>query len=474
MTARSAPAEVPPADQLGRVHLVGVGGAGMSGIARILLARGVPVSGSDAADSPTLDALRALGATVHVGHRAEQVDAADTVVVSTAIRATNPELAAARDRGLRVLRRAAALAAVMAGRRGIAVAGTHGKTTTTSMLTVALREAGLDPSYAVGADLDVPGSNAHEGAGEYFVAEADESDGSFLLLSPCAAVVTNVDADHLDHYGDRDAYARAFADFLDRVDPDGFVAVCADDPGAVALAATARERGLRVVTYGEAADAAVRAENLVRSGTGTTFGLTVDGAHRVDVRLAVPGRHYALDATAALAVLVTLGVPLEPAVRALAAFRGARRRFEPKGEAGGVRVFDSYAHHPTEIRADLEAARDVVGEGRVVVAFQPHLYSRTQAFAGELGAALALADEVVVMDVYAAREDPLPGVTGALVAQAVSLPAGQVVYEPTWSAVAGRLAERARPGDVVLTLGAGDVTRIGPDVLALLGVRGTR
>lgn len=463
--------ELPPvAEDLGRVHFVGIGGAGMSGIARILLARGQAVSGSDAKDSKALVALAALGAEVHVGHAASQVRGADTVVVSTAIRETNPELVEARATGLRVLRRAEALAAVMAGRRGIAVAGTHGKTTTTSMLTVALQRAGADPSFAIGGDLNEPGSNAHHGSGDLFVAEADESDGSFLLMQPVLAVVTNVEADHLDHWGDAAAVDAAFLQFLDGLEPGGVLVACVDDRGAATVLAAARERGLTVVGYGEGDQADERVVGLTLDGTGSTWSLRRPDGTRIAVRLAVPGRHNAVNAAAALAAALHLGFPAEPLVEALGQFHGARRRFELKGSAAGVRVYDDYAHHPTEVEATLRAARSVAGEGRVVVGFQPHLFSRTAAFAAEFGAALSLADSVVVMDVYAAREDPVPGITGALVAAAVE-ESTQVVFEPSWSAVAGRLAELAEPGDVVLTLGAGDVTMIGPEVVAALVAR---
>ncbi|HEU4913384.1 MAG TPA: UDP-N-acetylmuramate--L-alanine ligase [Actinomycetes bacterium] len=464
----AAVAEPVPAEDLGRVHFVGIGGAGMSGIARIMLARGLPVSGSDAKETVTLAALRALGATVHVGHSAENVHGCDTVVVSTAIRRSNPELLEADRLGLRVIHRAAALASVMVGRRAVAVAGTHGKTTTTSLLTVAVQHCGADPSFAIGGNLNESGANAHNGSGDVFVAEADESDGSFLLYSPYAAVVTNVEPDHLDHYGTADAVTEAFEKFAARLDPAGFLVACADDPGARRLAESARARGVDVRTYGESEDADLRVVGLTTKGLGSAFEAVFRGRRlgRVDLRL--PGRHNALNAAAALAVGVALGLPVERLREGLASFTGTRRRFEHKGTVGGVRVYDSYAHHPTELAADLTAARDVVEGGRVVVVFQPHLYSRTQFFAAEFGQALGLADEVVVMDVYAAREDPVPGVTGALVAAAVPLPPQQVVFEPSWSSVAGHLADRAKPGDVVLTCGAGDVTMIGPEVLDLL------
>ncbi len=457
-----------PADRLGHVHFVGIGGAGLSGIARIMLARGMKVSGSDAKESRTLEALRALGATCHVGHDAAFVGEADTVVVSTAVRENNPEVVEAQRRGLRLLPRSAALDAVMQGRRVVAVAGTHGKTTTTSLLTVALQHCGADPSFAIGGDLNETGSNAHDGSGELFVAEADESDGAFLVYSPHAALVTNVEADHLDNYGTPEAYRAAFDTFADKVATDGFLVVCADDPGAEALALRARGQGRSVVRVGEREDADVRAVDLRFVGATSTFSVVDGGTPLGEVRLQIPGRHYVLDALAALACGLRLGFGFAELSRGLGAFSGTRRRMELKGQAGGVVVYDSYAHHPQEISGDLQAARSLAGEGRVVVAFQPHMVSRTRIFGREMGVALGAADDVVVMDIYVAREDPEPGVSGALVADAVPLAAEHVVFEPSWSAVAEHLVSRARPGDLVLTLGAGDVTLLGPEVLELL------
>ena len=455
-------------EQLGAVHFVGIGGAGMSGIARVLLARGTRVSGSDAKQSRTLLALQALGATVHLGHDASHVADADTVVVSTAIRQDNPELVEARRRGLSVLIRAEALAACMAGRRGVAVAGTHGKTTTTSMLTVAVQHCGVDPSFAIGGDLNEAASNAHHGSGELFIVEADESDGSFLAYRPYCAIVTNVEADHLDLYGDAAAVEVAFEDFVATIDPAGFLVVCADDPGSRRLAEHARAHGVDVRTYGTSEDADLRLSGLSISGTTSRYEPVYRGRRLPAVVLAVPGRHLALNSAGALLLAIGLGLHGPTVVEGLAGFTGVRRRMELKGTVAGVRVYDDYAHHPTELLAQLEAAREVVGQGRLVVAFQPHRYSRTLAFAAEFGSALALADEVVVMEVYAAGEDPVPGATGATVAAAVPLPSERVLFEPSWTAVPARLAERARPGDLVLTLGAGDVTAIGPEVLRLL------
>jgi UDP-N-acetylmuramate--alanine ligase len=457
--------------ELGKVHFVGIGGAGMSGIARILLARGVPVSGSDARESATSDALRAAGATVHIGHDASNVTGVDTVVVSTAIRDANPEVVEAHRQGLRVLRRAAALAAVMAGRRGIAIAGTHGKTSTTSMLVTAAQASGADPAYAIGGDLisaTGPGANASDGTGDLFVAEADESDGSFLLLSPYAAVVTNVEADHLDQHGTAEQVAIVFEQFARRIDPDGFLVSCADDPGARRTARAAADAGLRVRSYGEGPAADLRLTELTEDTTGTSWHPVLDGTPLPVVRVPVPGRHMALNSAAALLTGLELGLPAAGLIEGLGRYAGVRRRFELRGSAAGVTVYDDYAHHPTEVAAQLRAARTVAGSGRVLVAFQPHLFSRTVAFAADFGAALGLADEVVVLDVYAAREDPVPGVTGALVAGAVPLPPAQVVFAPDRSRVAAELAARARPGDLVITMGAGDVTALAPDILAAL------
>lgn len=464
--------DVPPAEALGRVHFVGVGGAGMSGIARIMLARGIVVSGCDAKESRSLTALRALGARVEIGHDARHADETDTLVVSSAIRPTNPDVVEAQRLGRRVLPRAAALASVMRDRRGVAVAGTAGKTTTTSMLTVALQACGRDPSYAIGGDLNEPGSNAHHGTGEFFVAEADESDRSFLLLSPEAAVVTNVAADHLDNYGSIAAVHAAFERFVERIEAGGALVLGADDAGASELARHAVERGLRVSMFGTSADADVRIEGLTLVEGGSRFHVVVRGRRLGEVVLQVPGAYNAVNAVGALAAGLQLGLPFADMVRGLGEFTGARRRFELKGTANGVRVYDDYAHHPMKVRALLTAARHVAGSGRLVVVFQPHLYTRTQMFAAEFGEALALADVVVVMEVYAAREDPVPGVTGALIADAVPLDRADVHFEPSWSAVPTVVAGLVRPGDLVLTVGAGDITMLGSELLDEIVARG--
>jgi UDP-N-acetylmuramate--alanine ligase len=472
-------------DELGRVHFTGIGGAGMSGIARIMLARGVTVSGSDSASSDVLAGLAALGAQVHVGHAAANIGDADTLVVSTAIRDSNPELAEARRRGLRVLHRAAALASVMLGQRGIAVAGTHGKTTCTSMLTTVLRYSGADPSYVIGGILAGTGLGADEGGGDFFVAEADESDGSFLMLSPEAAIVTCVEADHLDNYPGLAEIEAAFAAFTRQIRPGGLLVACADDPGAAALAAQARATQaraaaagalpVRVRTYGESAGADYRVSEIATRGMTVRFAVTVaaDGSFGKDgvvgLDIAVAGKHNALNAAGVFAIAAELGVPAGQIAGGLAAYRGALRRLELKGEADGVRVLDSYAHHPTEVAADLRAARDIAEGGRVIVVFQPHLFSRTRIFAAELGDALGLADEAFVLGVYAAREDPEPGVTGELVSSRV--PGARARYLPDAAAVPAAVAATAKPGDLVLTMGAGDVTTLGPLIVAALRAR---
>ena len=454
---------------LGRVHFIGMGGAGMSAVARLLLARDVAVSGSDAKDSPGLRELESLGAHVFVGQDAQNVAAADTVVVSTAIKDENPELAAARESGLRVLHRSQALAAAMHGRHVIAVAGTHGKTTTSSMTAVALRAAGLDPSWAIGAHVADLGANAGFGAGEWFVAEADESDGSFLAYHPQIAVVTNVEADHLDHYGSQEEFFRAFDEFSATIRDGGILVACADDPGAANLAERRRAAGHTVVTYGAAATADVVFSEPVPRGTGSTCRLTftVAGERRSEeLMLAVPGAHNVADAAAAFAAGLAAGADADRLLAGLADFHGSARRFDLKGEVGSVRVFDDYAHHPTEVLAALGAARDVAQDHRVLAIFQPHLYSRTREFAEPFCRALEQADLACVTDVFGAREQPEPGITGATIVEHTS--SDRVVSTPGADEAIAAVVASAQPGDVVMTIGAGDVTALGPRLLEAL------
>lgn len=460
----------------GRVHLVGVGGAGMSGLARVMIAQGVAVSGTDAKESRRLDALRALGATVTVGHTAQSLDSAPeplaVVVASTAIPPTNAEVVEARRRDVPVWTRAQALNAVMEGSTPIAIAGTHGKTTTTSMVTVALQACGIDPSFAIGSELQSSGTNAHFGSGEYFVVEADESDGSFLQMTPLVGVVTNVEADHLDHWARYEDIEDAFVRFCAATsERGGFVVACADDPGARRVAERSRELGVRVVTYGEAPDSDFRIARSAADPTGWSFDVVHRGVRLGRMALRVPGRHNALNATAALAVGASLGLPVAELLEGLESFTGTQRRFELRGQVGSVRVYDDYAHHPTEVSATLIAAREVAGEGRVVVAFQSHRYTRTSVFAREFGEALGLADEVVVLEVYSAGETAIPGASGSVIAAAVPLPRASVVFEPSWAKVPEAVVARVRPGDVVMTMGAGDVGMLAPQIVELLRER---
>ncbi len=487
MSAELSPA-LPP--ELWRVHMVGIGGAGMSGIARILLDRGGLVSGSDAKESRGVHALRARGALVRVGHDAASLDllpGGPTAVITThaAIPKTNPELVEARRRGIPVLLRPTVLAKLMAGRTTVMVTGTHGKTSTTSMLIVALQHCGRDPSFAVGGELGEAGTNAHHGSGDCFVAEADESDGSLLEYSPDVVVVTNVETDHLDFYGSADAYTAVFDSFMERLAPGGALVVCTDDPGAAALADRTAELGIRVLRYGSGSGDAPHgslAATLVswaQQGTEAVADVALAGdPHPRVMRLSVPGRHMALNALGALLAAIEIGAPPADVLEGLAGFEGVRRRFDLVGTSGigeaAVQVFDDYAHHPTEVSATLAAARTMCeqrGNGRCMVVFQPHLYSRTEAFAAEFGRALDAADEVFVLDVYGARERPIAGVSGASIAEHVSRP---VHYVPDFSVVAREVANAAAPGDLIITMGAGDVTMLGPEIVTALRARAGR
>lgn len=437
----------------------------MSVIAELFLAQGREVSGSDAKDSDVMARLRGLGARVHVGHEASQVEGAELVVVSTAVRGTNVELVRSRELGLEVIHRSQALALAAGERDLVAVAGAHGKTTTSAMLAIALRAAGADPSYAIGGRVLALGTGAHLGAGSVLVAEADESDGSFLNYAPRIAVVTNIEPDHLDHYGTEAAVHEAFEAFARRVVPGGLVVACADDDGARRLAQNAAARGTRVQTYGvDSGDVRIRLKHL---GAGSSSAEIGSALGTVELDLAVPGAHNVLNATAAWCAGVELGIDPAAMAAALGEFTGTARRFEERGEVAGVRVVDDYAHHPTEVRALMRTARRAVGQGRVIVLFQPHLFSRTEAFAADFADALEPADEVVLTAIYAAREDPRPGVTSELVTS--RLPGAR--YVPDAEEAARTVADLARPGDLVLTVGAGDVTALGAVVLARLGER---
>lgn len=464
------PVEVIPAVEAGPVHFIAIGGAGMSGIAQLFDELGVEVSGSDQHDSPALRALAAQGIRTHVGHAPEQLGRARTVVVSSAIREDNPELVEARKRGLRVWHRSAALASLMLDTQAVSVAGTHGKTTTTGMAAVMLAGAGADPSYVIGSPLAATGKSAHLGGGKAFVVEADESDGTFLQYPTSIAVITNVEADHLDNWGSAQAYRAGFERFAtgDRVRA---VVLDGDDPLAAELGRRLRSQGRTVLAFGESAECEVRLGELDFEGTHAAATITHDGWSG-RLQLQVPGRYNLGNAAAAFAVGRLLGLDPQQLVDAAATFTGTLRRFQLVGEPAGVRVFDDYAHHPTEIRAALTAARKAAGEGRVVACFQPHLYSRTQEFGQDFGRALALADLVVVTDVYGAREDPVEGVDGSLVADAAEAAGARTAYVPDKTELPAALAGLVVPGDLVMTLGAGDVTLVGPLLVAELEQQG--
>ncbi|GAA1818341.1 UDP-N-acetylmuramate--L-alanine ligase [Luedemannella flava] len=460
------------AEELGTVHLIGVGGVGMSGLARLLLTRGIPTTGSELKDWPALAGLRALGATIHMQHVAGNLDGVDTVVYSTAIPSDHLELVEARSRGLRVLHRSQALAACMAGRRTVAVAGTHGKTTTTSMITSILQHCGLDPSFVIGGEISEVGSNAHHGTGEYFVAEADESDRSFLHYRPYVSIVTNIDADHLNTYGDLDGLQETFLEFCQHTEPEGFVVACADDPQARILTGRARAAGLTVLTYGEAEDADLRISDVRSSPVGARYLATYEGESLGEFALPVPGRHLALNSAAAVLTAVRLGLPVTAIGEALAAFPGVRRRFELKGVADGVRVYDEYAYHPTAMTAALSTLRDVAGGGRLVVVFQPYRVYRTRDLQAEIATALAIADEAVVMEVFGPGEARAPGEGGIALTAAVALPPEQKTFVASWEDVAGEVVARAHEGDVVVTMGAPPISLMGDELLAALDARG--
>jgi UDP-N-acetylmuramate--alanine ligase len=468
------PVQLVPPEGLGPVHFIAIGGSGMNGIASVLVQLGVEVSGSDRQDSKYLRALESLGARVHVGHRADQLGNARTVVASSAIREDNPELAEARRRGLRVLHRSAALGSLLLGRRGIAVAGTHGKTTTTAMISQVLTGCGLDPSFVIGGALTGWTTGGHLGGGDLMVVEADESDGSFLQYPAEVAVVTNVDPDHLSNWGTPKNYADGFLRFA--LGPTiRLLVVSADDPGAVALTervraalATGDGWGPRLLTFGESPDADIRIRDAAFAGTGARFVLDTSAGTGGPVELAVPGHYNVLNAAACYAVATALGVAEDRVRTELGGFRGTHRRFELVGTVEGVRVFDDYAHHPTEVANTLRAARTGVGDGRVVVCFQPHLYTRTRDFWRELAQALEQADEAVVMDVCGDREDPIDGVDGSLVSDAIRPGTAAVTYQPVWDAAPATVARIAGPGDLVLTVGCGDVTKIAPLIVAEL------
>ncbi|MEW2476701.1 UDP-N-acetylmuramate--L-alanine ligase [Micromonospora gifhornensis] len=466
-----SPAGTVTAEDLGHIHLIGVGGVGMSGLARLFLTRGLPVSGSELREWPSLAGLRALGGTIHMTHEPANLDGVDTVVYSSAIPADHLEMVEARQRGLRVLHRSEALAAAMTGRRTVAVAGTHGKTSTTSMVTMVFQQAGTDPSFVIGGEISEVGSGAHHGTGEYFVVEADESDRSFLIYRPFVSIVTNIEADHLNTYGDLANLEATFAEFARLTDPDGFIITCADDAGGQRLAATLRAEGRRVYTYGESADADLRLSEMASSARGVRYLAHIDGRSLGEFRMPVPGRHMALNSASAVLAAYLLELPLQAAEAALAAFPGVRRRFERKGVADGVLVYDEYAYHPTSMTLALQTLREVAGEGRLLVVFQPYRLYRTRDLQSEIAEALAIADELVLLEVFGPGEQRGPGEGSAALIEAVALPAERKVFVDSWDAAPAEVARRARSGDVVVTMGAPPISLMGDELLAALAAR---
>ena len=495
---------IPALDQIKHAHFLGIGGVGVSGIARIFASRGITVTGTDAKDLPVMDQLRDLGATLYVGYAAEHIAQAaadtgqpiDVVIASTVAGPDNPERQAAELAGIPIYHRSIGLAAAMQGKKVLTIAGTHGKTTTSSMAAVTFAAAGYDPSYAVGAAIANLGTNADHGAGEWFIAEADESDGSLMNYTPNISIITNIEADHLDYYGTEAAVHQIFTDFAQQIRPDGALVVCADDPGAAALGQRIRDASFgespraKVCTYGlltsmnpadnvntheQRLDLAITDIQPDASGIGqqVTYRFA-DGAYQI-VELATPGTHNALNAAGVLLAAVLAGIPAEVAAAGLSTFQGSARRFEHHGTINDIRVYDDYAHHPTEVTAAITAANAMAAGNKVHVIFQPHLYSRTQDFATEFAQALSHAATCRVLDIYQARETPIPGVTAELITDQLAQEltaryphATQVASRP--HAVAS-VVQAATPGDIILTLGAGDVNQLVDDILTGLEQR---
>ena len=442
-----------------RVHFIGIGGAGMSGLARIALSHGIKVTGSDVKESTVVIALVALGAEIATSHSAAQVDGADVIIYSTAITESNPELQRARELKIPVLTRAAALSVLMSKSKSIAVAGTHGKTTTSSMMAVALQACGADPSFAIGGTITTSGSNAHRGTGEIFVAEADESDGSFVEYHPFAAIVTNVEHDHVDYFATSRDVEKAFSDFAATINNDGFLTYCRDDIGATKLAEAINSCAL--VSYGTTEGSDLVIDSIELEALGSRARAVWRGKVVGVIELQVPGHHNLLNAAAVLATGLNLGFAPSDLLTGLAMYRGTGRRFELKGTVHGVRVVDDYGHHPTEIDVTLKAARRFAGEGRLIVIFQPHRYSRTQAFFKGFAQSLEQADRVIVLEIYAASEKSIPGVTSKLITELMK----NGEYIPNFVEVTDQVIDSAQPLDVILTLGAGDVSSLAPIIV---------
>ncbi len=451
-----------------KIHFVGIGGAGMSGIARIMLSAGFSISGSDVKDTAITQSLVALGATIFVGHDASNIAGVDILVTSGAISTNNPEVVSARENGVQILTRAEALALLMVGKRSVAVAGTHGKTTTTSMLTVALQSAGLDPSFAIGGLINSSGVNAHLGSGNIFVAEADESDGSFTAYHPYGAIITNLELDHVDHFATLEDLFIIFLKFINTIQSGGFVVACTDDPGVVELLTRVTRKDISIVSYG-ASDADFQIRHVALQPNSSYARISKTGTVLPELHLRIPGLHNVFNATAALATGERLGASVNDLMNGLESFSGSRRRFELKGKVNGITVIDDYGHHPTELRVTLETAKAYAAPGRVLVVFQPHRFSRTQAFAPEFAHSLELADLAFVLEIYPASEVPIPGVTSQLITREST--SGTLFYEPSMLDVVTKVVDEAQPGDLIVTLGAGDVNSLAPVIVQALEER---
>jgi UDP-N-acetylmuramate--alanine ligase len=452
-----------------KIHFIGVGGAGMSGIARIMLAKGFSISGSDKSESAMLTSLKALGAEIFIGHASQNLGDAQMVIISSAINESNAELLAAKAKGLPIIARATALAWLMSESTSVAIAGTHGKTTTTAMLTVALQSAGLDPSFAIGGTINTAGTNAHSGTGTIFVAEADESDGSFLAYKPTGAIVTNIELDHVDHFPNEDAVFAVFEQFVSSIKQGGFLVACGDDAGVNNLLKRIKRTDLQIHLYGKGTSNDFRIDKIHLAPKGSSSVVSSTGRKVGELNLAVAGEHNLLNGLAAFAAASALGAAETKVLDGLASFTGTKRRFELKGEVDGVKVIDDYGHHPTEVNVTLTTAKNLAQAGRVIVIFQPHRYSRTAAFATQFSTSLALADFTYLLEVYAASEKPLPGVSSLLIAKAMN--PQQVKFEPSMIEVVNEVVAMAKSGDVILTLGAGDVSSLGEPILQALANR---
>ena len=452
-----------------KIHFIGVGGAGMSGIARIMLAKGFSISGSDKSESAMLTSLKALGAEIFIGHASQNLGDAQMVIISSAINESNAELLAAKAKGLPIIARATALAWLMSESTSVAIAGTHGKTTTTAMLTVALQSAGLDPSFAIGGTINTAGTNAHSGTGTIFVAEADESDGSFLAYKPTGAIITNIELDHVDHFPNEDAVFAVFEQFVSSIKQGGFLVACGDDAGVNNLLKRIKRTDLQIYLYGKGTSNDFRIDKIHLAPKGSSSVVSSTGRKVGELNLAVAGEHNLLNGLAAFAAASALEAAETKVLDGLASFTGTKRRFELKGEVGGVKVIDDYGHHPTEVNVTLTTAKNLAQAGRVIVIFQPHRYSRTAAFATQFSTSLALADFTYLLEVYAASEKPLPGVSSLLIAKAMN--PQQVKFEPSMIEVVNEVVAMAKSGDVILTLGAGDVSSLGEPILQALANR---